>query len=104
MRHDVLLPAFVVEHDGRLVLLTLKPFHNLVGLLTHLLVYILALLVVLIDMGSLGQRTLEVAFNQEIDRLGTVLYSTGGIDARTYAESNLTHGDLASGKSANLND
>ena len=47
--YNALLPALVVEHDGRLVLLALEALDDLVGLLAHLLVNVLALLVVFVD-------------------------------------------------------
>ena len=47
--YHTLLPVLVVEHDTVVVLLTLQLLDNLVGLLRHLLVDILALLVVDVD-------------------------------------------------------
>ena len=59
-----------------MMLLTLQLLHNLVGLLGHLLVYILALLVILVDVVCLGKRLLEIAFHKQIDSLGTVLHTS----------------------------
>ena len=58
-----------------MVLLALQLFYNLVGLLGHLLIYILALLVIFINVVSLGQCLLKVLLDQQIDGLCSILHT-----------------------------
>ena len=86
------------------MLLTLQTGHNLIGLLSHLFVNITTLVVVFVDVVSLGQSTCEVLLDQQVNGLHAVLHSSAGIDARTYLENDVAHGELTTCQSANLND
>ena len=74
--YHTLLPVLIVEHDTVVVLLTLQLLDDLVGLLRHLLVHILALLVVDIDVVGFCQRFLEIALHQQVDGFRTVLHTS----------------------------
>ena len=58
------------------MLLTLELLHNLVGLLSHLLIHILTLFVILVDVVRLGQRLLKVTFYEKVHCLCSVLHSS----------------------------
>ena len=62
--YHTLLPVLVVEHYRRLVALALKSRHDLVGILGHLLVDVLALVVVAVDVLSLLQRMRKILFHE----------------------------------------
>ena len=53
-----------------------KLFNNLVGLLGHLLVYILTLLVVFVDEMCLCQCFCEIPFNKQVNGFCAVLHSS----------------------------
>ena len=59
-----------------MVLLALQLLDDLVGLLRHLLVHILALLVVDIDVVGFCQRFLEITLHQQVDGFRTVLHTS----------------------------
>ena len=84
--------------------LVFELLHNLVGFLGHLFVDVLALLVISVDKFRLIERLLEVLFHEQVNSLLTVLYSSRGVDAWTYLEYDVTHGEFASGQSACLDD
>ena len=86
-----------------MVLLTLEFGHNLVGLLSHLLVDILALLVVFVDQIRFSQGLVEIAFYQQVDSFGTVLHTSGGVDTRSDLEDDIAHRDLTASQSTDLN-
>ena len=86
------------------MLLTLELSHNLIGLLCHLLVDILALLVVFIDQIGFSQSLVEIALYQQVDSLSTVLHTPRGVDARSDLEHDIAHCNLAACQSADLND
>ena len=79
-------------------------FHNLVGLLGHLLVDILALLVISVDKFRLIKSLLEVFLDKKVNSLLAILHSSRGIDARSHLEDDVAHGYLSSCQSACLDD
>ena len=86
-----------------MALLTLDAGHNLVGLLGHLLVNILSLLVILVDVLGFLQGNAEILLHQQVHRFLTILHTSGGIDARTDLEHDITHGDIPAVQSADIN-
>ena len=78
--------------------------HNLVGLLSHLLVDVLALLVVAVDVLGFSQSFGEVFVHEQVHTLASVLHASGGVDARSYLEDDVAHGDVSSSQSADVDD
>ena len=76
--------------------------HNLVGLLGHLLVDVLALLVVFVDVMRLAECRLEVFLHQQVHTHLAVLHASRGIDAWTYLEDDVAHRDVSSAHAADV--
>ena len=100
--YHTLLPVLVIEHDTRLVFLIFELLHNLVGLFRHLLIYILALFIILVDVVGFSQCLLKVTLHQQIHSLSTVLHTSGGVDARSDLKHDITHCDLTPRESADV--
>ena len=86
------------------MLLAFQPFHYLVGLFGHLLVDVLTLLVVFVDACGHGQCFLQVALYEQFHGFPSVHHASRGVDARSYLEDDVAHGQFASCQSADVDD
>ena len=91
---DTFMPVFIVQYDGTSVGKSVQVSYNIVGLLGHGLVQVLASLVVLIDLSGFLQGKREIFFSKQVNSFFPVLDASGGIDAGTYFEYNVTDGDV----------
>ena len=101
---DAFMPVFIVQYDGTSVGKSVQVSYNLVGLLGHGLVQVLACLVVLVDLSGFLQGKREIFFSKQVNSFFPVLDTSGGIDAGTYFEYNVTDGDVLVRQSADIND
>ena len=101
---DTLVPRLVVEHDGAAVGEVRQLLHDVVGLLGHGLVQVLARLVILVDLPGFLQCGREVLLRQQVHRLLAVLYASRGVDARPYLEDDVAHGDFLVRQPAHVDD
>ena len=100
---DPLVPRLVIEDDAlRVVLCLVDAFYDVVCLLGHLLVDVLALLVVCIYFIGIIQGDRIVSLHQEVDGASSILHSTGSVDARPYLEHYVGHGNFTLAKSADV--
>ena len=74
--YHTLLPVLVVEHYRRLVALALESRHDVIGILGHLLVDVLALVVVAVDVLSLLKRVRKVLIDEQIHTLAATLHTS----------------------------
>ena len=98
------MPVFIVQYDGTSVGKSVQVSYNLVGLLGHGLVQVLACLVVLVDLSGFLQGKREIFFSKQVNSFFPVLDTSGGVDAGTYFEYNVTDGDVLVRQSADIND
>ena len=84
------------------MLLTFQACNNLVCLLRHLLIDVLALLVVFVDVLRHVESRGEVFLNEQVNRLLAILHAARCIDARSYFEHDVAHGEFAPAKSADV--
>ena len=101
---DAFMPVFIVQYDGTSVGKSVQVSYNLVGLLGHGLVQVLACLVVLVDLSGFLQGEREIFFSKQVNSFFPVLDTSGGVDAGTYFEYNVTDGDVLVRQSADIND
>ena len=101
---DTFMPVFIVQYNGPAVGKSIQIGHNLIGFFGHGLVQVLAGLVVLVDLSGFLQGKRKIFFGKQVDGFFPVLDTSGGIDAGTYFEYNVTDGDVLVRQSADIND
>ena len=86
---DTLVPLRIVEHDALLVI-DRSGGEHVKGLRRDGLVKFLTLLVLLINQFAASPSGGVVTFDEEVNALGGVFDPTGGVDARTYLEDDVS--------------
>ena len=83
---------------------TFQTRHDAVGFFSHLLVYVFALLIILIDVSGHAQGRGIISFYQQVYAQFAVFHSAGSIDAGTDLEHNVAHREFASVQTADVDD
>ena len=101
---DAFMPVFIVQYDGTSVGKSVQVSYNLVGLLGHGLVKSLRVSLYWLICPAFSRAREKSFFSKQVNSFFPVLDTSGGVDAGTYFEYNVTDGDVLVRQSADIND
>ena len=90
-----LVPLRVIDYGGVLARQAASALNHLQGLLGNLAVYVLALVVVLVDLFAYLHCRAAVCRLEELDGEAPRFHTAGGVDARTDLEDDVINADVA---------